>query len=184
MVGQEKSKQLEGFDIYDYQPLATGRQWGINDLDFMVAGDGINFTSDFAALWAAVPLISGDPASVGPQYPWPYEGDPGQFHPDDILWMPVNPAHVQRTTFRILFANHNIMVYFFDQRLARILSKWLARNPDAMALGPTAGNWPMPVGVPLYGQVGNYTFERKWVWLFYQTMVPDTICFARVYLWG
>jgi len=193
MVKQEKAKQFQGFDIYDYQPVELGGPWG--DLGYIVAGDGINFASALGAYseiipftpgCASIPLTPDALESVGPQYPWPYEGQPDQFHSVPVN-MPVNPAHVQRTTFRLVIPPKNgeaIMVYFFDQRLAMILSRWLQQNPEAADLGPVAGNWPLPVGVPLYNAVGNYTFERKWVWLFWRIIVPGNRARLGVYMWG
>jgi len=184
MVGQEKSKQSEGFDLNDYLLIDTSANpYGANNIGFIVAGQGVNavvpLPPNMAALMLAPPA---PPAGMGPQYPWPYEGIPGQNHTVPAN-MPINPAHVQRTTFRVSNQN-DINVWFLDQRLANYLSGFLSRFPVQAALGPTAGFWPLPVAVPLYGAVGNYTFDRKWVWLFYQRAVADADVDLEVYMWG
>jgi len=184
MVGQEKSKQVEGFDLNDYVLIDTSANpYGANNIGFIVAGQGVNapvlVPPNLAAVMLAVPA---PPANIGPQYPWPYEGIPGQSHvvPANMF---INPAPVQRTTFRVSNQN-NINVWFLDQRLANYLSAFLRLNPALAAAGPTAGFWPLPVAVPLYGAVGNYTFERKWVWLFYQRAVAGVDVDLEVYMWG
>jgi len=184
MVGQEKSKQLEGFDLNDYVYIDTSANpYGIDAVGFIVAGQAANTVVAAPPNLASVMLATlSPPANIGPQYPWPYEGEPAQFHSVPAN-MPINPAHVQRTTFRVSNQN-NINVYFVDQRLAMILSRWLEQNPAAAVLGPTAGNWPLPLAIPLYGAVGNYTFERKWVWLFYQRAVALNDVDLEVYMWG
>ena len=186
MVGQEKSKQLEGFDLNDYVYIDTSANpYGAANIGFIVAGQAANAVVVAPPNLASVMLNTLlPPAGIGPQYPWPYEGQPGQFHSVPAN-MPINPAHVQRTTFRVVNQS-NINVWFVDQRLAMILSRWLQQNPAAAGnpLGPTGGAWPLPLAIPLYGAVGNYTFERKWVWLFYQRAVAGVDVDLEVYMWG
>jgi hypothetical protein len=184
MVGAEKSKQVEGFDLNDYVLIDTSANpYGADAIGFIVAGQGVNapvaLPPNMAALMLANPP---PPAGFGPQYPWPYEGIPGQLHTVPAN-MPINPAHVQRTTFRVSNLN-NILVWYLDRRLAEYLSAFLRQFPAAALAGPTAGFWPLPVAEPLYGAVGNYTFERKWVWLFYQRAVPGVDVDLEVYMRG
>lgn len=184
MVGLERSKQFEGFDLNDYVLIDTSANpWGADNIGFIIAGQGVNtvvaLPPNIAALMAAVPA---PPAGFGPQYPWPYEGIPGQPHAVPAN-MPINPAPVQVTTFRVSNQN-NINVWFLDQRLANYLAAFLRLQPALALAGPTAGFWPLPVAVPLYGAVGNYTFHRKWVWLFYQRAVAQTDVDLEVYMEG
>ena len=186
MVGQERSKQSEGFDYNDYVLIDTSANpYGANNIGYIVAGQAINtvvaLPPNLAALMAQTPLPPGQ-TSFGPQYPWPYEGVPGQLHTVPA-GMPVNPAHVQRTTFRVSNQS-DINVWFLDQRLAGYLSAFLKAQPAAALAGPSAGFWPLPVAVQLYGAVGNYTFDRKWVWLFYERAVVDADVDLEVYEWG
>ena len=185
MVDQRKSTQSEGFDLNDYVLIDTSANpYGANAVGFIVAGQATNtaaFPPNMAAVMAATPLPPGQ-TNIGPQYPWAYDGVPGQLHTVPAN-MPTNPAPVQRATFRVSNQN-NILVWFLDERLANYLSAFLRLNPALAAAGPTAGFWPLPVAVPLYGAVGNYTFDRKWVWLFYQRAVADADVDLEVYEWG
>ena len=187
MVGAEKSKQSEGFDINDYVLIDTSANpYGVDAIGFIVAGQATNTVvaapPNMAAMMVATPNPPGPATNMGPQYPWPYEGLPGQLHAVPAN-MPINPASVQRTTFRVNNQN-NINVWFLDQRLANYLSAFLRLNPALAIAGPTAGFWPLPVAVPLYGAVGNYTFDRKWVWLFYQRANAGVDVDLEVYMWG
>jgi len=184
MSDLEKTTQHEGFDANDYVLIDTSANpYGADNIGFIVAGQGTNtpvpLPPNMAALLAAIAL---PPASIGPQYPWPYEGTPGQLHTVPAN-MPINPAHVQRTTFRVSNQN-DVNVWFLDQRLANYLSVFLRAQPVAALLGPSAGFWPLPVAVPLHGVVGNYTFDRKWVWLFYQRATAQNDVDLEVYMWG
>lgn len=182
MVGSERSKQDEGFDYNDYILIDTSANpYGADNIGFIVAGQATNATA-LSLLMQATPLPPGAPGNIGPQYPWPYEGVPGQLHAVPAN-MPINPATVQRTTFRVSNQN-NINVWFIDRRMAEYLSAFFRLFPAAALAGPTAGGWPLPVAVPLYGVVGNYTFNRKWVWLLYQRAVAGADVDLEVYEWG
>ena len=84
--------------------------------------------------------------------------------------------------FRVITNDMN--VYFVDERLGATILAFLALNPAAVVLGPTAGLWPMPVPVPLEAVIGQYEFERQWVWLFWERAVDDADADLHVYMEG
>jgi len=178
MVDQaSKAKQFEGFDLNDYVFIdSSANPYGANNVGLYVVGTQANVVvplpPNIAALMAAVPVPAAGqpPTSIGPQYPWAYEGVPSQAHlaPANT---PSNPAPAQRTLIRVI--NNDMNVYFLNDRLLNYLVAFLVVNPDLAALGPTAGFWPLPLAVTLQVEVGMYEFERKWRWLLYQRTVAD-----------
>ena len=184
MVNEIKAVQPEGFDLYDYVYLdSSANPYGANAIGIYVAGAAAR-AATLSALMALTPNpVAGGPAqNIGPQYAWPYHGGaPGQLHGFPLL-TPTNVAPVQRTLFRVRTAD--MIVAFLDERTVAYLSAWLAAVPAAAVLGPTAGLWPIPIFEPLYAAVGNYVFDKKWVWLLYQRRVAGVDADLEVYSWG
>ena len=180
MVKETKTRQFEGFDFNDYAFIDTSANpFGANAVGIYVAGTNARLAV-LSLLMAATPAPTpGGPATfIGPQYAWPFHGGA----PGPTAALPTNVAPVQRTLFRVV--NNDVNVYLFDERLANYLLAWLGLNPNAAALGPTAGGWPLPVAVPLQVAVGLYEFERKWIWLMYQRAVADADGDLYVYMEG
>ena len=180
MVDKAKATQFQGFDFNDYAFLDTSvNPFGANAIGIYVAGANARLAM-LSLMMAATPAPTpgGPVTNIGPQYAWPFHGS----GPGPTAAMPVNVAPVQRTLFRVV--NNDINVYLLDDRLANYLLAWLALNPDAAALGPTAGGWPLPVAVPLQVAVGLYEFERKWIWLMYQRAVAGADGDLHVYMEG
>ena len=183
MVKLDKATQFLGFDYNDYVLIDTSNPvftpWGANNLGFYVAGTAARATA-LSALMALTPAPTpGSPVTaIGPQYAWPYHGGV----PGPTAFLPINTAPVQRTLFRVITNDMN--VYFVDERLGAFILAFLAVNPAAVGLGPTAGAWPMPVPVLLEADVGMYEFERQWVWMFYERTVDDADADLHVYMEG
>lgn len=180
MVNEPKSVQSEGFDFYDYVYLDTSAMippvgYGANAINIYVVGAQARASTLSALMAATPPPTPGGPAqNIGPQYAWPYHGSgPGQLHGFPLL-TPTNVAPAQRTHLRVR-GQGDINVAFLDERTVQFLSAWLAAVPAAAVLGPTAGGWPIPVFEPLYAAVGNYVFDKKWVWLLYQRIAPGFV---------
>jgi hypothetical protein len=184
LVDDVRTKQDEGFDFYDYAYLDTSANpYGANNIGVYVAGAQAR-ASTLSAFMALTPLptLGGPPQNIGPQYAWPYQGGvAGQGHAFPLL-TPTNVAPAQRTRFRVRTAD--VIVAYLDERTIQFLSAWLAAFPAQAVLGPTAGLWPLPVFKPLYAAVGNYTFDKKWIWLLYQRRVAGADGDLEVYAEG
>jgi len=63
------------------------------------------------------------------------------------------------------------------------LLAWLGLNPNAAALGPTAGGWPLPAAVTVHPGV-LYEFERKWIWLLYARAVAGQDSDVEIWVEG
>lgn len=181
MVKFEDAKQFLGFDYNDYVFIDTSEDnpvWGANNIGLYIAGTMARATalSGMMALTPA-PTPGGPALAIGPQYAWPFHGVPGP-----TAALPLNTAPVQRTLFRVITADMN--VYFVDERLGAYILAFLALNPAAAPLGPTAGGWPMPVPMLLEAIIGQYEFERQWVWLFWERTVDDADADLHVYMEG
>jgi len=186
MVKFTDAKQFLGFDYNDYVFIDTSEDnpvWGANNIGMYIAGTMARSLPPLPptvlqTMMNAVPLPTpgGPVTSIGPQYAWPFHGVPGP------AAMPLNTAPVQRTLFRVITNDMN--VYFVDERLGAYILAFLALNPAAVALGPTAGGWPMPVPVLLEAAIGQYEFERQWVWLFWERAVDDADADLHVYMEG
>lgn len=186
MVRFTEAKQFLGFDYNDYVLLQTALiPWGPNTIGMYIAGTMARALPPLpptvlSALMAATPLPTlGSPVTaIGPQYAWPFHGGA----PGPVPALPLNTAPVQRTMFRVITNDMN--VYFVDERLGAYILVFLAANPAAVAAGPLAGGWPMPVPVLLEAVIGQYEFERQWVWLFYERTVDDADADLHVYMEG
>lgn len=180
MVNFSKATQFLGFDYNDYVLIDTSvNPFGANNLGIYIAGTAARAAA-LSALMALTPAPTpGGPAvAIGPQFAWPYHG----VGPGPTAALPLNTAPVQRTLFRVITNDMN--VYFVDDRLAAAILAFLALNPAAAPLGPTAGGWPMPVPVLLEAVIGQYEFERQWIWLFYERTVPGADADVHVYMEG
>lgn len=180
MVKFDKATQFLGFDYEDYVLIDSSlNPWGANNLGLYIAGTMARATA-LSALMALtpVPTPGGPITAIGPQYEWPFHG--GVAGPTAAL--PINTVPVQRTMFRVITNDMN--VYFVDERLAGFILAFLALNPAAVGLGPTAGGWPMPVPVLLEAVIGQYEFERQWIWLFWERAVDDADADVHVYMEG
>ena len=189
MVDQsKKARQFEGFDINDYVYIdSSANPYGANAIGLYIAGTQANALAippNIATMMinTLVPAQGLPFTSIGPQYPWSYEGSgPGQRHVNPAN-TPINPASVQRTLTRVITNDMN--VYFINDRMLAYLAAFLMANPALGALGPTAGLWPLPVPVTLQVVVGLYAFERKWKWLLYQRAVAQNDGDLIVYMEG
>ena len=187
MVNQAKATQFQGFDVNDYVFIDSSENpFGLNTIGIYVVGTQANALvappPNLAALMIATRVpAAGEPAtSIGPQFPWAYEGSgPAQRHRAPVN-TPINPMPAQRTLIRVI--NNDMNVYFLNDRLLAFLAAFLVAFPDQAAAGPTAGFWPLPVPVTLQVEVGLYQFERKWRWLLWQT-VPDVFADGDLELW-
>jgi hypothetical protein len=180
MVKFEKATQFLGFDYNDYVLIQTAlNPFGANNLGLYIAGTAARAAA-LSALMALTPMPTpgGPPLAIGPQFAWPFHG----VAPGPLAVLPLNTAPVQRTLFRVITNDMN--VYFVDERLGAVILAFLALNPAAAALGPTAGGWPMPVAVLLEAVIGQYEFERQWVWLFWERAVADADADLHVYMEG
>ena len=135
------------------------------------------------------PAPGGPPTSIGPQYPWPYEGAaPAPAAVPGLaaigLTNILNVAPVQKTLMRVI--TNDMYVYFLDRRLANYLYNAWTIVPAIQALSGTfaAPIWPVPVPVLLEADVGLYEFERKWIWLLYARAVADADADIHVYMEG
>ena len=177
MVDQSaKSSQFEGFDFNDYVFLDSSAQGLPNNIFLYVVGTQANalvaLPPNLAALMIGVPAptVGGPRTSIGPQFPWPYEGSgPAQRHLAPVN-TPTNPAPAQRTLIRVI--NNDMNIYFLNERMLNFLSAFLVAAPD-LAAGPILGFWPLPLPVTLQVEVGLYQFERKWRWLLWERTVDD-----------
>ena len=182
MVNQPNARQFEGFDVNDYVFLdSSAIPVNPNNIALYVVGTQANALvpapPNLAALMIAtpVPTRGGPPTSIGPQFPWAYEGaGPVQGHlaPANT---PINPMPAQRTLIRVI--NNDMNVYFLNARLLAFLEAFLIAFPNAAAAGPDpvppGGAWPLPLPVTLQVEVGLYQFERKWKWLLWERTVDD-----------
>ena len=173
MVNLATATQFEGFDFNEYAFIDSSAVLPLNGIGLYIAGATTNISA-LGLYMAGLPL---PPVSVGPQFPWPYNG----LGPSPAA-APINVAEVQRTLIRVVTNDMN--VFLFDLRLAQALARWLVQNPNAVPLGPTLGAWPMPGPVLLEAVVGMYEFERKWIWLFHQRAVAGLDSDLHVYMEG
>jgi hypothetical protein len=212
MVNEPNAKQFEGFDFNDYV-FADTSAWiwngvaAVNGIQMYVAGTQANLQVAMPAppvpplanmAWTMAqipqPVLGGPPTSIGPQYPWPYHGTAGA-----PLALPafvlngltnfLNVAPVQRTLIRVV--TNDMFVYFLNQKMATYLYTVLSAAPALAAAGPgvvvggvIVPNWPLPVPVLLEADIGQYEFERKWIWLLYVRAVADADADLRVYMEG
>ena len=178
MVNVSKARQFEGFDVNDYVLIdSSANPFGANAVGIYVVGTQANalvpIPPNLAAVMIATPVPTrGGPAtSIGPQFPWAYEGSgPAQRHRAPVN-TPINPMPAQRTLIRVI--NNDMDVYFFNDRIMAFLAAFLVAVPDAAAAGPTPGAWPLPLPETLQVEVGLYQFERKWKWLLWERTVDD-----------
>lgn len=184
MVKLAKATQFLGFDYNDYVLLQTALiPWPpfpfADNLGLYIAGTAAR-ASALSALMALTPAPTpgGPIIAIGPQYAWPFHGGA----PGPLAALPLNTAPVQRTLFRVITNDMN--VYFVDERLGVFILAFLALNPAAAAMGPTLGGWPMPVPVLLEAAIGQYEFERQWVWLFYERAAAGADADLHVYMEG
>ena len=196
MVNESNAKQFEGFDFNDYVFCDTSAwQWnGVaapNNIQIYIAGTQANAATLAAAL-AAIPqpAAGGPPTSIGPQYPWPFNGTAGgppalpAFVVNGLTNF-INIPPVQRTLFRVV--TNDMYVYLLNAKMAGMLYTWLLANPAFAALGPgtfAVPTWLLPVPVFLQADVGLYEFERKWIWLLFVRAVADADADLHVYMEG
>ena len=191
MVNEVEARQFEGFDFNDYAFIDTTlNPLGANNIGIYVAGTNANAQvapavpipplGNIPFLMAQVPAPApgGPPTSIGPQYPWPYEGvGPAPVAVNGLaalgLTNPLNVAPVQKTLIRVV--TNDMYVYFLDRRLANYLHNAWVLAPAIQALSGTFAVpiWPVPVPVLLEADVGLYEFERKWIWLLYARTAAD-----------
>ena len=212
MVNESNAKQFEGFDFNDYV-FADTSAWlwngvaAVNGIQMYVAGTQANLQVPMPAppipplaniAWTMAqtpqPTPGGPVTSIGPQYPWPFNGTAGgplalPALAVNNLTNPLNNAPVQKTLIRVV--TNDMFVYFLDQKMATYLYGALNAVPALAAAGPgvvVAGvivpNWPLPVPVLLEADVGLYESERKWIWLLYVRAVADADADLHVYMEG
>ena len=178
MVNEAQARQFSGFDLSDYVLIDTSATpFTLQNIGFYVVGTQANVQvlapiPNIAALMAAVPAPgAGLPiTNIGPQFPWPAEGNALAQPPVVPPAQPnlgLNPSPAHRTLIRVI--NNDMNVAFMDQRMAAFLVAFLAANPAAALGGPFF--WPLPVFETLRVAVGQYQFERKWIWIFWQRTV-------------
>ena len=141
------------------------------------------------------PAVGAPATSIGPQYPWPFHGTAaGPLALDAIalnnivgrpLSNPLNNAPVQKTLFRVV--TNDMYVYMLDQKMATYLYTVLNTAPALAYLGPgtfVLPLWPLPVPVLLEADIGQYEFERKWIWLLAVRAVAGNDADLHVYMEG
>ena len=194
MVDMSKAMQFQGFDINDYTLIdSSANPLGANNIGIYVAGTDANNAAispiAFALAQIPVPAPGGPPTNIGPQYPWAYEGS-GPF-PVAVtglaaagLTNPLNVAPVHKTLFRVI--TNDIYVYFLDMKLATVLYTFWQTFPALQGLPGTFAvpNWLVPRPVLLQADIGQYEFERKWIWLLYVRAVADADADVHVYMEG
>ena len=202
MVNEGKANQFEGFDFNDYAFIdSSANPLGANNIGIYVVGTNANAqvapavpipplgNIPFLMSQVPAPTPGGPLTSIGPQYPWPYEGSVpapaavpglGALGLTNIL----NVAPAQKTLIRVV--TNDIYVYFIDRRLANYLYNAWTIVAAIQALSGTfaAPIWPVPTPVLLQADIGQYEFERKWIWLLYVRAAAGADADLHVYMEG